>query len=136
MLLYHIVVVQFIVVVAETLARRLVFSKFTIILKPVFQLKSFKIFSKLIGIRALNAFWNSAAASGNVCCCFSTPGNALSQFSKCFHAFLEVHGSIPSTLGAHFDINVKVEYPKPKRIVFLPSAILAQFWFLLVFENL
>ena len=40
------------------------------------------------------------------------------------------------TLGARFDINVKVEYPKPKRIVFLPSAILAQFWFLLVFENI
>ena len=39
------------------------------------------------------------------------------------------------TLGAGFDINVKVEYPKPKRIVFLPSATLAQF-FLLVFENL
>ena len=31
------------------------------------------------------------------------------------------------TLGARFDINVKVEYPKPKRIVFLPSAILVQF---------
>ena len=30
-------------------------------------------------------------------------------------------------LGARFDINVKVGYPKPKRIVFLPSAILAQF---------
>ena len=39
-------------------------------------------------------------------------------------------------LGACFDINVKVEYPKPKRIVFFPSAIWAQFWFLLVFENL
>ena len=34
-----------------------------------------------------------------------------------------------TSLGASFDINVKVEYPKPKRIVFLPSAILAQFWF-------
>ena len=40
------------------------------------------------------------------------------------------------SLGARFGINVKVEYPKPKRIVFLPSAILVQFWFLLVFENL
>ena len=40
------------------------------------------------------------------------------------------------SLGARLDINVKVEYPKRKRIVFLPSAILAHFWFLLVFENL
>ena len=40
------------------------------------------------------------------------------------------------SLGARFDINVKVEYPKPKRIVFLQSAILVLFWFLLVFENL
>ena len=40
------------------------------------------------------------------------------------------------TLGARFDIIVKVEYPKPKRIVFLPNANLAQFWFSFVFENL
>ena len=41
-----------------------------------------------------------------------------------------------NTLGARLDINVKVEYPKPKRIVFLPSAVLVQLWSLLVFENL
>ena len=40
------------------------------------------------------------------------------------------------SLVARLDINVKVEYPKPKRIVFLPSTILVQFCFLLVFENL
>ena len=39
-------------------------------------------------------------------------------------------------LGACFDINVKVEYRKPKGIVFLPGAVLAQLSFLLVFENL
>ena len=52
--------------------------------------------------------------------------------SSAFATLTEVCGG---ALGARFDINVNVEYPKPKRIVFLPSAILAQFWFLLVFEN-
>ena len=41
-----------------------------------------------------------------------------------------------SSLGARLDINVKVEYPKPKRIVFLPSAVLVNFgfyWYLRIY---
>ena len=40
------------------------FSKFTIILKLVFQLKSFTLFSKLTDLQALGIFSNSAAATG------------------------------------------------------------------------
>ena len=51
-LLQHVVFVEVVLVVAEALARRLVFTKITIMLKLVFKLKSLKLFSKLVEIKA------------------------------------------------------------------------------------
>ena len=57
-------------------------------------------------------------------------------YARCVVLSVRCPGPYGSCLGARFDINIKVEYPKHKRFVFLPSAIFVQFWFLLVFENL
>ena len=74
------------------------FSEFTMFLKLVVKLKSFKIFSNLNEIRALFVFSKSAAAAGIARRRFSAPGAALFQFRIDLKLLFEVQGSIPSRL--------------------------------------
>ena len=64
--LQRVIVPEDVVVVAEDLARRLVLSKFTIVLKLVVNLKSFKILSKFIEISSLTSSFIIVGSSGRL----------------------------------------------------------------------
>ena len=83
------------------------YSKFTTLLKLLVELKSFKIFTKLIEIKALGVLWQSAAASGVAHRRLSAPGAALFEFGIYLKLVFEVQGSIPSRLEGFLNFSIK-----------------------------
>ena len=80
--------------------------KFSKILKLVFNLKCFKLITKLNGIHPLGAFSNSPEASGVVVLARRPLGAVLSQLLNLFEASMEVHGRIPSSLHSFLNISI------------------------------
>ena len=95
---------------------------FTIVLKLVFNLESFKILPKLIEINQLDAFSKSSAASGVARSCVKVCESALSYELHVFSMFWNIGGSIPSSSQSFFNFSIN----SSKELTLLEQRTLAQ----------